>query len=52
VFAKFFQQFRTEHHVAVFTPFAALDVHDHALLVDVAELQVRQLRANWIGIQP
>src|ERR1700751_2699731 len=35
---KFFEQFGAEHHVALFPPLAALDVNDHPLLVEVAEL--------------
>jgi hypothetical protein len=30
---KFFKQFRTEHHVAVFAPLAASDVNHHPLAV-------------------
>ena len=49
VFAKFFKQFRTEHHVAVFAPFATLDANNHALLVEVAELQARKLTVPGAG---
>ena len=49
VFAKFFKQFRTEHHVAVFAPFATLDANDHPLLVEVAELQPRHLTVPGAG---
>ncbi len=43
VLPELFEQLGTEHHVPVFAPLAALDVNDHPLLVDVAELQVREL---------
>ena len=37
--AQQFEQMRRQHHVAVFTAFALLDADDHALAVDVADLQ-------------
>src|SRR5690349_24680634 len=43
--AQFLEQLGAEHHIAVFAPFAAPDVNHHALAVDVADLQARQLRA-------
>src|SRR5215467_3385986 len=39
---KFCEQFSTEHHVPILAPFAALDVDDHTLAVDVADLQASQ----------
>ena len=33
------KQMRRQHHVAVFTAFALLDANDHALAVDVADLE-------------
>jgi hypothetical protein len=38
VLTKFFEQFGAEHNVAVFASLGALDVNDHPLLVEVAEL--------------
>ena len=49
VLMKFFEQFRTEHHVAVFAPFATLNANDHALLVEVAELQPCHLTVPGAG---
>jgi hypothetical protein len=46
---KFFEQFGTEHYVTVFASLATLDVHDHALLVEVAELQARQFGIPGAG---
>jgi hypothetical protein len=43
VFTEFFEQLSTEHHVSVFASLAPLDVNHHALAVDIAELEVRQL---------
>ena len=43
--AQFLEQDRAEHHVAVLATFAALNVHDHASAIDVADLQARQLGA-------
>ena len=49
VFAKLFKQFRTEHHVTVFAPFATLDANNHPLLVEVAELQLRHFTVPGAG---
>ena len=49
VLTKFLQQFRTEHHVAVFASLATLDVKHHALAIDVADFQVGQFRAPYSG---
>src|ERR1700730_5942887 len=49
VLTKFCQQFRTEHHVAVFASLAALDVNHHALAIDVGDFQVGQFRASYSG---
>src|SRR5205823_9212769 len=38
-----------EHHVAVLPAFAALNVHDHASAIDVADLQERELGAAHAG---
>jgi hypothetical protein len=46
---EFFKQFRAEHHVAVFASLAALDVNDHPLAVDIAELQLRHLAVPGTG---
>ena len=47
---KFFEQFGTEHYVTVLcASLATLDVHDHALLVEVAELQARQFGIPGAG---
>src|SRR5208337_4033369 len=52
VLAQFFEQLGAEQHIAISAPFAALDVNDHALAVDVGDFQVRQLRvADAGGIQ-
>lgn len=42
VMSQFFEQLRTEQHIAVFAALAALDVDDHALTVDVTHFQVRE----------
>jgi hypothetical protein len=49
VSAEFREQLGAEHDVAVFAPFAALDVHNHALLVDVADFQVGQFGIPGTG---
>jgi hypothetical protein len=41
--AEFIEQNGTEHHVAVFATFAALDVNHHPLAINVATLQASQL---------
>jgi hypothetical protein len=41
VLAQRLQQLRAEHHIAVFAALSPLNVDDHALTVDVADLQVR-----------
>src|SRR3954453_18713088 len=37
--AQQFEQMRRQHHVAVFAAFALIDANDHALAVDVADLE-------------
>jgi hypothetical protein len=49
VCAEFLQQFGAEHDVAVFASFAALNVDDHPLAVDIADLQVGQFGAAESG---
>src|SRR5207302_5565971 len=39
------EEFGTEHDIPIFAPLAALDMHHHALTVDVADFQVGQLGA-------
>jgi len=41
--AQQFEQMWRQHHVTVFTAFALLDADDHALAVDVADLERDQL---------
>jgi hypothetical protein len=36
--AEFFEQDGAEHHVAVLATLAALDVENHALAIDIADL--------------
>lgn len=43
------EELGTEHDIAIFAALAAVDVHDHALTVDVADFQVRQLGAADAG---
>ncbi len=47
--AKFLEQNRTEHHVAVLATFAALDMNHHPSAVNVADLQTSQLRVPNSG---
>jgi hypothetical protein len=47
--AQFLEQDGAEHDVAVLLAFAALNVHDHAAAVDVADLQTRELGAARAG---
>ena len=47
--AQFFEQHRAEHHVAVLATFAALNVENHALAIDVADLQASQLCVPHTG---
>src|SRR5947209_13252588 len=47
--AQFFEQDGAEHHVAVVVTLAALNVHDHASAIDVADLQERELGAAHAG---
>jgi hypothetical protein len=52
VLPEFFEQMRAEHYVAVFAPLAAAHVDHHALAVDIADLQIRQLGpSNTSGIE-
>src|SRR5713226_1189451 len=46
---QFLEQLWAKHHVPIFAPPAALDVNDHALAVDVRNLQVGQLGASHSG---
>ena len=46
---KLLEQLKTKHHVPVPAPLAAFDVNDHALAVDVPELQVRHLLVPGSG---
>jgi hypothetical protein len=46
---EFFEQFWAEHDIAISAPLAALDVNHHALAVDVADFQARQLRVPYSG---
>src|SRR5437660_1640973 len=43
------EEFGTEHDIPIFAPLAALDMHHHALTVDVADFQVGQLGAPDAG---
>ena len=43
---QFLQPFWAQHDIAVFPALPALDVNDHAFLVDVADLQMRQLSTS------
>src|ERR1700756_3133631 len=45
VLAQFVEQLGTEHDISIYATFAALDVDHHALAVDIAEFQTRQLGA-------
>ena len=44
--AQFLEQRGAQHDVAVLASFAALNVNDHSLAVDVADLEPRQFRAT------
>src|SRR5229473_2360684 len=46
VLTQFLEQLWAKHHVPIFAPLATLDVNDHALAVDVRNLQVGQLGAS------
>ncbi len=43
------EELGAEHDIAILVTFAAADVHDHTLTIDVADFQVRQLRAAGAG---
>jgi hypothetical protein len=43
------EQNRAEHDIAIFTALAAADMHDHALAVDIADLESRHLGATRAG---
>src|ERR1700746_484000 len=47
--AQFLEQDKAEHDVAVFAPFAALDVNYHPSAINVADLQTSQLRVPNSG---
>ena len=47
--AQGFQQDGTEHDVPILTALAALDVDDHSLAVDVADLQASHFGAACSG---
>src|SRR5271157_4241658 len=49
VLSQFPEQFWAEHHIPVFAPLAASDMNHHALAVDIADLQTRQLGAPQAG---
>jgi len=49
VSAQFLEQDGAEHDVSVLATFAALNVHDHASAVDIADLQARELGAAHAG---
>jgi len=49
VLAQRLQQLRAEHYIAVFSALSTLNVDDHALTVDVADLQVRELGSSHSG---
>src|SRR5216683_1533145 len=49
VLAQLLEQFWAEHHIAIFTSLAALNVNHHALAVDVADFQVCQLGVAHSG---
>ena len=49
VLAQFLEQFWAEHHIAISASLAALNVNHHALAVDVADFQVRQLGVPHSG---
>ena len=44
--AKGIEQFRAEHDIAVLPSLASPDMNDHALAVDIADLQVRHFCAT------
>jgi hypothetical protein len=47
--AQFLEQDGAQHDVAVLLAFAVLNVHDHALAIDIADLQARELGAAHTG---
>src|SRR4029450_10716211 len=49
VLAQFFEQSGAEHDIAVFAAFSSADMNHHALAVDVADLQVRELSPPQAG---
>src|SRR5271169_1893570 len=46
---ELFEEHGTEHDVAIFASLASLDVNHHALVVDIADLQMRQLGTTRAG---
>jgi len=46
---EFVEQLGAEQHIAVFAPFAALDVNHHALVVDVTHFEARELGTTESG---
>src|SRR6266849_9509055 len=46
---EFFEEHGTEHDIAIFASLAALDVNHHALVVDITDLQMRQLGTARAG---
>src|SRR5260370_21149983 len=42
VLPEFFEQLWAEQHISVYAAFAALDMNDHALAVDIADFQARE----------
>ncbi len=47
--AQFLEQDGAEHDIAVLPAFAALNVHDHASAIDIADLEARELGAAHAG---
>src|SRR5271169_338595 len=46
---EFFEKHGTEHDVAIFASLASLDVDHHTLVIDIADLQMRQLGTARAG---
>jgi hypothetical protein len=50
VLAQRIEQRPAEHDVAILAPLAALDMNDHALAVDIADLQTRSHPFLWSDV--